>query len=119
MPGDPRDTTSPAAFAADLDRVLLGSVLAPDRRRLLESTMQRNTTGDTYVRAGVPACWTVADKTGSGSYGTRNDIAIVRPPHRAPIVVVLLSGRPAPDAASADALLADATRVVVAALDRR
>ncbi len=31
--------------------------------------------------------WSVADKTGTGDYGTMNDIAVVWPPDRAPIVV--------------------------------
>ncbi len=36
-------------------------------------------TGDELIRAGVPSDWIVADKSGAGSYGTRNDIAIVTP----------------------------------------
>lgn len=115
-PGDDRDTTTPRAFAADLEQVLLGSALPEPRRRLLEGLLRRNTTGGPYIRAGVPEGWTVADKTGSGAHGVRNDVAVVRPPGRAPVVVVLLSERRAPDASSDDALLADATRAVVRAL---
>ena len=115
-PGDDRDTTTPRAFAADLERVLLGSALPEPRRRLLEGLLRRNTTGGPYIRAGVPEGWTVADRTGSGAHGVRDDVAVVRPPGRAPIVVVLLSERWAPDAASDDALLAGATRTVVRAL---
>ena len=66
-----------------------------------------------YVRAGVPAGWTVADKTGSGGHGTRNDIAVVWPPDGAAYVIALLSDRRAEGAASDDGLLADATRAVV------
>jgi beta-lactamase class A len=117
VPGDEQDTTTPHAFAADLERVLVGSALPEPRRRLLEGLLRRSTTGGPSVRAGVPERWTVADKTGSGAHGVRNDIAVVRPPGRAPIVMVLLSERRAPDAASDDALLADAARVLVRALD--
>jgi beta-lactamase class A len=116
-PGDDRDTTTPRAFAADLEQVLVGSALPEPRRALLEGLLRRNTTGGPYIRAGVPEGWTVADRTGGGAHGVRNDVAVVRPPGRAPIVVVLLSERRTPDAASDDALLADATRVVVRALD--
>ncbi len=116
IPGDERDTTTPRAFAADLEQVLVGSALPEPRRLLLEGLLRRNTTGASAIRAGVSEGWTVADRTGSGAHGVRNDIAVVRPPGRAPIVVVLLSDRRAPDAASDDSLLADATRVLVRAL---
>jgi beta-lactamase class A len=71
-------------------------------------------TGGPYIRSGVPAGWKVGDKTGNGDYGTRNDVAIVWPPHHKPIVIALFSHRGAPDSTSQDALLADATKVVVA-----
>lgn len=118
VPGDLRDTTTPRASARDLRQVLLGSALPPERRRTLDAAMRRNTTGAPWIRAGVPDGWVVADKTGSGAFGTRNDIAVVRPPGGAPIVLALLSDRATEDADSQDALLAEATRVVVDALDR-
>lgn len=116
VPGDRRDTTTPAAFARDLRSVLLGRALPDADRALLARTMRANTTGGPHIRAGVPAGWTVEDKTGSGSFGTRNDIAVIRPPGRAPIVLVLLTARTAEDADSQDALLADATRLAMRAL---
>ncbi len=114
--GDPRDTSSPRALATDLRRFVLGDLLAPARRRQLTQLLVAHTTGGPYIRAGVPAGWTVADKTGNGAYGTRNDIAVVWPPHRHPIVIALLSNRGEQNSSSADALLADATRVIVADL---
>lgn len=116
LPGDVRDTATPRALAGDLRQLLLGDRLSARRRATLGDWMARNTTGDPYIRAGVPAGWAVQDKTGNGRYGTRNDIAVVRPPGGSPIVLALLSRRPAEDAASDDALLAGATRRVVAAL---
>ncbi|MEO7124233.1 MAG: serine hydrolase, partial [Lacisediminihabitans sp.] len=76
----------------------------------------RNTTGATLIRAAVPAGWTVADKTGSGSYGTRNDIAVIWPPTQQPLVVTIMSSRTDRDAATNDNLIAEAARVVVQAL---
>lgn len=116
-PGDPRDTTTPEAIARDLQGFVLGDVLPPARRQLLTDLMLGNTTGGPYVRAGVPAGWQVADKTGNGGYGTRNDVAVAYPPGGSPVVIALLSDRGSEDAVSDDALLADATRTVVAALD--
>ncbi|MFK0115274.1 class A beta-lactamase [Streptomyces sp. NPDC090994] len=115
-PGDVRDTSTPRALATDLRRLLLEDHLPEARRKMLGDWMARNTTGDPYIRAGVPSGWKVQDKTGAGGYGTRNDIAVVRPPDGAPIVVAVLSDRGAKDAASDDALIADATKAAVAAL---
>ncbi|GAA4267145.1 class A beta-lactamase [Frondihabitans peucedani] len=116
VPGDTRDTTTPQAFARDLRAVTTRTVLPDSRRRLLVSLMTANTTGAPYIRSGVPTGWSVADKTGSASYGVRNDIALVTPPAGSPLVIVLFSTRTTQDAASQDALLADATRALVEAL---
>jgi hypothetical protein len=43
------------------------------------------------MRARVASDWTVADKTGTGSYGTTNDVGIAWPPGRGPIVLAVLS----------------------------
>jgi len=115
-PGDIRDTSTPRALAADLREFVLGDALATDDRAVLTDWLRRNTTGANVIRAGVPAGWVVGDKTGTGSYGSRNDIAVLWPPDRAPIVIAVLTSRTAPDAKPVDALVADAARVVVDAL---
>lgn len=118
-PGDIRDTSTPRAMGTDLRAFVLGHALSPDRRRLLTSWLVANTTGGPYIRAGVPAGWTVGDKTGNAYYGTRNDIAIVWPSGGgAPMVVSILTNRGPADqnAASNDALIADATKAAIAAL---
>ncbi|QRP43247.1 class A beta-lactamase [Amycolatopsis sp. FDAARGOS 1241] len=115
-PGDVRDTTTPRTWARDLRAVVLGSVLPPDARTFLTDTMRANTTGAATIRAGVPAGWQVADKTGTADHGTRNDIAITWPPGRAPIVLVVLSDHRAADATTDDALIARVTTAAVKAL---
>lgn len=116
IPGDLRDTTTPAAIGADLRRFVLGDALTPARRSAMKQLMLGNTTGAPWIRAGVPTGWTVADKTGNGGYGTRNDIAVAYRPNGDPVVISILSDRNVANAASDDGLLADATREVVAAL---
>ncbi|MGO4595912.1 class A beta-lactamase [Leifsonia sp. 2TAF2] len=118
VPGDPRDTTTPAQFASDLREVVLGRTLDTADRVLLRNTMLDNTTGDATIRAGVDAAWPVADKTGTGEYGVRADIAVVYPIGRAPVIVVTFSRKDTPDAVPDNALLAEATRIAVAALRR-
>jgi len=114
-PGDERDTSSPRASGQDMQRVVLGDALAPDRRELLQDLLVRNTTGDARVRAGVPEGWRVADKTGTGGYGTANDVAVVWPPGRAPIVVALMSTKAQRYADVDEALLAEAAGRVATA----
>lgn len=82
IPGDPRDTTTPAAMAATLRALALGSVLSAASREQFVAWLVGNRTGDTRLRAGVPAGWTVGDKTGTGTHGTHNDIAVMWPAGR-------------------------------------
>ncbi|WP_182525172.1 serine hydrolase [Nocardioides dongkuii] len=117
-PGDDRDTTTPAALAGTLAAYALGPRLPRADRALLNDLLERNTTGDALVRAVVPDDWTVGDKTGTASYGTRNDVAVVRPPGRPPLVLAVMTRHGEPDAAADDALVADAARVVVRAVCR-
>ncbi|MET8267307.1 class A beta-lactamase [Micromonospora arida] len=115
-PGDKRDTSTARALAGDLRAYTVGVALEPADRDVLIGWLRGNTTGAALVRAGVPAGWVVGDKTGTGGYGTRNDIAVIWPPDRAPIVLAVLTSRDTKDATPDDALIAQATRAVVAQL---
>ena len=86
-PGDPRDTTSPSAMLGNLEKLLLGDALETASRERLTAWLIANKTGDTRLRAGLPAGWRVGDKTGAGGNGTANDLAIVWPPGRKPILI--------------------------------
>ena len=112
-PGDERDTTTPAAMCADTQRLLLGNVLSESSRRQLEDWLRQNETGSLMIRAGVPKTWTVGDKTGRCGNGATNDVAIIRPPGRAPIVVAMYSIGSTSSADDRAATLAEAARVVV------
>jgi beta-lactamase class A len=85
--GDPRDTTTPAAMLEDLHQVVLGDALSEPSREQLTAWLIGNKSGDKRLRAGLPESWLVGDKTGSGDNGATNDIAVVWPPDRAPIIV--------------------------------
>ncbi|RSN35209.1 class A beta-lactamase [Amycolatopsis sp. WAC 04169] len=112
-PGDLRDTTTPRAFAADYREIVLGDTLTADKRDFLRDLLQRTVTGAGRIRAGLPPGWTVAGKTGTGEYGTLNDIAVLWPPGKAPIVLAVMSSKAAKDAPYDEALLAEAARYVV------
>ncbi|WP_322547135.1 L2 family extended-spectrum class A beta-lactamase [Stenotrophomonas geniculata] len=77
--GDPRDTTTPAAMAGSLQRVVLGTVLQPASRQQLADWLIDNETGDACLRAGLGKRWRVGDKTGSNGEDARNDIAVLWP----------------------------------------
>lgn len=114
-PGDERDTTTPARMAADLRALVLGNGLDPAGRDRLTGWMVANTTGGKQVRAGVPAGWRVADKTGSGSHGESNDVAVVWPAGRAPWVITVYTAPTDPKSTAGAATIAEATRIVVKA----
>jgi beta-lactamase class A len=115
-PGDRRDTSTPRALAQDLRAYAVGDALEPADRDVLTGWLRNNTTGAELIRAGVPDGWIVGDKTGAGGYGTRNDIGVVWPPDRAPIVLAVLSTRDDKDADYDNDLIAQATEIVVATL---
>ncbi|MFP3390184.1 class A beta-lactamase [Brevibacillus sp. SIMBA_040] len=117
-PGDIRDTSTPKALATSLQAFTLGEVLPADKRSILINWMKENTTGDELIRAGAPTGWVVGDKSGAGSFGTRNDIAVVWPPDRAPIVIAILSSRDTKDAKFDNALIAQAAKIVLDSLSK-
>jgi beta-lactamase class A len=85
------DITTPLAIGTTYARLAVGRALAGADRRRLTGWLLANTTGGERIRAGLPGDWTVDDKTGTGDYGTANDVAIAWPPGRAPVVVAVLS----------------------------
>ena len=114
VPGDIRDTSTPRAMATGLRAYTLGEALPEEEQDVLIDLLVRNTTGDETIRAGVPEGWTVGDKTGSASYGSRNDIALLWPPEgTAPIVIAVYTTQDAQDAEPINEIIADATEVVV------
>ncbi|PWU69986.1 class A beta-lactamase [Gracilibacillus dipsosauri] len=116
IPGNNRDTSTPRAMATNLKKVTLDDFLSDDKRELLIDWMKGNATGDALIRAGAPEGWIVGDKSGAGSYGTRNDVAIVWPPNREPIVMAIMSRHDTENAEYDDALIAKAAEITLNAL---
>ena len=115
-PGDPRDTTSPAAMVGTMQRLLVGNALSAESRERLIGWLVANKTGDKRLRAGLPTHWRVGDKTGTGGNGSANDVAIAWPPAGAPVLVtVYFTGSTISDEARST-VIADAGRIVAAGL---
>ncbi len=115
-PGDERDTTTPSAIAADLRALVLGDGLDPAGRDLLTGWMVGSKTGAEQIRAGVPKTWRTGDKTGSGSQGESNDVAVVWPPARPPLVITVFTAPTNPKATNGKATIAEAAGIVAKAL---
>lgn len=112
-PGDIRDTTTPNAMLATMQKVLLGNALADSSREQLLAWLRGCSTGADKLRAGVPTGWTVGDKTGSGAQNETNDIGILYPPQCKPLLVTAYY-RPADtsvDAATCNAVIAEVGRI--------
>jgi beta-lactamase class A len=105
--GDPRDTTTPDAMLATLGNLALGSVLSATSRDQLAAWMVANTTGGARLRAGLPADWKVGDKTGTGE-----NIAIIWPARRKPILVAAYVAEATVTPQAVNAVFAEVGRVV-------
>ncbi len=110
------DTTSPAAIARTYGRLTLGDALAPRDRRRLTDWLLADTTSAARFHAGLPRGWAIADKTGTGGYGTTNDVGVAWTRKRVPIVLAVLSTKRDAHAPADDALVARAAALVAAAV---
>jgi beta-lactamase class A len=115
LPGDPRDTSSPRTMGTGFLNMLTGDVLDEPHRALLYEWMSTIVTGDKRIRAGMPPGWTVADKTGSGDYGSTNDIGVAFGPNGERLLLAVMTRTQSdnPKAGPHDALIAETTAVAV------
>lgn len=113
--GDPRDTTTPVAMLGLLHRTVLGTALSAPSRAQLTHWLVGNKTGDKRLRAGIPAGWRVGDKTGTGRNRVANDIGVIWPPDRAPIIVTAFYAESRASEGEREAVLAAVGRLAAAA----
>ncbi|MBS0431906.1 MAG: class A beta-lactamase [Proteobacteria bacterium] len=105
------DTTTPDAMLGDLRQLLLGDALSQSARERLTRWLLANQTGGDSLRAGLPADWREGDKTGSG-HTANNDVAILWPPNRKPLLVAAYYDHAGVDVRSRKAVLAEVGRIV-------
>lgn len=116
-PGTLPDTTTPAAMAATVAKLVAGSVLHAEDRAVLLDWMRETKTGLTRLRAGFPPGWDAGDKTGTNPSPPSPwyvDLGFVVPPGHAPLVVAAYyapqTGATTTDPA-AEAVIAQAARL--------
>ncbi|WP_431095748.1 class A beta-lactamase [Polaromonas aquatica] len=88
-PGDPRDTTTPAAMLGTVQKIVLGNSLSDASRRQMRQWLTASKTSDRRLRALLPRDCEVGDKTGTGAHGTTNDIGVLWPAGHAPVVITM------------------------------
>ena len=116
VPGDPRDTSTPEALGGGYRALLDGGVLAPLQRLQLQGWMRANQTSS--LRPGLPPGWTTADKTGSGDYGSTNDVGIAYGPGGERVLIAVLTRSQAndPKAENMRPLIGELTTLVMPTL---
>lgn len=116
MPGDVRDSTTPAAMAYLLETLLFGDLLTVDSRNRLKDWLEGNKVGDALLRAGIPRDWEIGDKTGAGGYGSRSVAAVMWPPNGDPVIATVYITETDSSFDERNAAIADIGRAIAKAL---
>jgi beta-lactamase class A len=111
-PGDPHDTTTPAAMAGNLRSIIFGNVLSPNSRERLTDWMLGCKTGDNRLRAGLPKGWRVGDKTGNNGKDAAGDIAVTWSTRGEPVLICAYTQGGAPTPRQIEAVFAGVGRFV-------
>ncbi|MET3898172.1 beta-lactamase class A [Devosia sp. UYZn731] len=119
-PSDPRDTTTPRAFATTLHAPIFGDALpAQKKRAMLTTWMRSNEVGGPLLRAGVPKDWIVAARTGAGSNGTRGIVAVMWPGQPDPIVAAIFLTETTASMDQRNAAIAKLGRIIAEAVSKQ
>jgi beta-lactamase class A len=111
-PGDPHDTTTPAAMAGNLRTLIFGNALSPTSRERLTNWMLGCKTGDNRLRAGLPKDWRIGDKTGNNGKDAFGDIAVAWSTRGEPVVISAYTRGGAPTPRQVDDVFAEIGRYV-------
>jgi beta-lactamase class A len=117
-PGDPRDTTTPAAMVATMETLLTGDALTPQSRTQLVDWMSGGGVTGALIRASTPEGWHVADRSGSGDFN-RNIVAMVTPPDREPYFIAIFLSDAEADFDTRNAALIELSEAVMEVVTNR
>jgi beta-lactamase class A len=113
--GDPRDTTAPGAMLADLQAFTLGNALSKESRGRLTTWLVNCRTLFPRIPAGLPAGWKSGNKMGTGANGSTNNVTIIWPPGRSPILIAAYCTGSAAPRKKIESGLAEVGRIVAVA----
>lgn len=106
------DTTTPQSMLENMQKIMLGKTLSEESRTRLINWFAMNQTGSQTLKAGLPSDWLIGDKTGAAN-NTNNDIALITPPGRQPILVAAYYTNDGINSNARKAVLAKVGKVVV------
>lgn len=115
LPGEVHDTTTATSMVGLLNSVVLGKVLSSESRARLEGWMLDAKVGEHRLPAGLPGGWRIAHKTGTWDDQV-NDVGILWPPDRSPIIVAALYYRKGTRQEQRENVLAEVARIVTTSL---
>jgi beta-lactamase class A len=115
-PGDEHDTTTPAAMAENLRKLILGNALSASSREQLTRWMLGCKTGDNRLRAGLPKNWRIGDKTGNNGKDSSGDIAMSWSTRGDPVVICAYTRGGAPTSSQVNEVFAQIGQYVGAHL---
>ena len=118
-PGDPRDTTTPAAMIATWETLLMGDALRPASQEQLADWMRDGWATGAMIRPHLPPDWSISDKSGGGRTGSRGIVAMITPPAEAPTFVAIYIAESNADWDARNAAIADLGAAVVDVLTAR
>ena len=110
-PDDPRDTTTPAAMAELMGRLLFRDMKGESADRL-RGWLNASTTGDNRIKAGLPEGWTSGSKPGRWGRAY-NDVALVKSPAGDEYILAIYLDRPTVDAKKVEAAIAETARAAL------
>ncbi|MCW1922029.1 class A beta-lactamase [Luteolibacter arcticus] len=110
--GDERDTSTPDAMIATMEKLLFGTPLTDASKEKLIGWLVANHTGDKRIRAAMDPAWRTGDKTGTGENGAANDIAVVWPEGRKPFLIVVFYDAAEATPEQRETVIADAAKQV-------
>lgn len=116
VPGDPRDTSTPQALGLGYQSLVTGSALGSPARTQLVEWMTANETSS--LRPGLPPGWVLADKTGSGDYGSTNDVGIAFGPGGRQVLLAVMarSASDDPDAEGFRPVMSEIAQLIMPAV---
>jgi len=109
-----KDASTPKSMVESLYKLTLSEILDQPQRDLLITWLMLSQTGAKRIKASLPQNWIVGNKTGTGAtYGSTNDLAIVWPPHHAPIFIGIYYTSDHEQAKKREDIVAEATRILI------
>lgn len=112
--GEIHDTSTARQMVLNYRKYLLADDILPcEKRDMVLEYMKGNAATATLIAAGVPDNCIVADKSGSGPYGIRNDVGIIygNEEDKEPIIVGVFTSHENIDASADNAFVAEAARL--------